>query len=150
MDAVSGHGALIAMEPDPTNAPYVFEVIGQIRGAVGVGHSLASTETTAHNDTIDTYVPDGRITRDVVNITVNYLPHVAASYHKKLKDFFHAGQYFRIRIRGPLGVPGDDEEIYYGFLEKYARTDNERSGAREAVFTFRPSGPMTVDGTPYS
>lgn len=149
-DAVSGHGASIAMETDPSGAPYVFSLIGEIRGNVTYKHNLASTETTPHNGIVDTYTPDGRITRDAVTITVNYIYHNAATYHKLLKQFFHAKTYFRIRIRGPLGVANDDETIYWGFVESFQENNNERSGSREAVYVFRPTGAMTVDGVVYS
>lgn len=148
-DAVSGHGASIAMETDPTGAPYVFSAIGEIRGNVTYKHNLASTETTPHNGNMDTYTPDGRITRDAITITVNYLYGIPGTYHKLLKDFKHSKTWFRLRIRGPQGVAGSDEVIYWGFLESFQENNNERTGAREAVFVYRPSGPMTLDGVLY-
>lgn len=144
--AVAGHGATIAVEQNPTVAPGVFTTIAELNGDIQEpGLMRPETETTPHQDTIDSYIM-GRLGRDAVTFTINYIYSDAS--HADLVSKIQSNEFFGVRFRGPgWTVEGQDEIIGSGFVQAISITDPVREGARTAEVTIRLSKRMKINGT---
>jgi hypothetical protein len=144
--AVSGHGAIIAIELDPDGAQGAFTAVAELNGDISEPElMLGVEETTPHNDTMDSYVPDGRVQRGTVSFDINYIYGNAG--HTALRRKVLDREFFGMQILGPGGVAGGDEIICSGYITNFGVVNPVRSGARSASVTFQPSKAMKVAGT---
>lgn len=146
-DAISGHGVQVAVELDPAGAPGVFTTLGEHVGDLSQSWSRGTTESTPHDETIDSHVPDGRFTRDTIDLSVNRI--YGATDQEGILDLFFANTKFGLKVTGTSSGAGagTDEVIYSGFCTNFNDQSPVREGVRTAEITFQPSGPMIVDGT---
>lgn len=143
--AVKGHGATIAMELDPQGAPGVFTTIAELNGDINEpGLSRPWTETTPHQDTIDSGVT-GRLGREPLTFSVNWI--FNDTTHVALRDAIIDNQFTGFRILGPGGSAGSDEIIASGFVTNIGVTNPVREGARSGEITVQLSKAQKVDGT---
>lgn len=146
-DAVAGHGALIAMEQDPSGAQGDFTTIGELNGDITWPElSRGEEEVTPHQDNIDSWVL-GVLRRGPLTFSINFIFDDATHDHltglqKAIIDNERRG----IRLRGPGGSAGSDEWIASGDVQAISQTAPVREGARTADVTIRLSGPMEIDG----
>lgn len=144
--AVSGHGATVAIELTPIVAG-VFTTIAELNGdIVWPELNRPETETTPHQDTIDSWVM-GRLGRGPLQLGMNYIFNNTTHDHltgliKKIVD----KEFFGVRLRGPGGSANTDEWIASGFVQSISHTDPVREGARSANVTIRLSKQMKIDG----
>lgn len=144
--AISGHGALLAMEKDPGGSPGVFTTVAELNSDLGVGANRPETEATPHNDTIDSWV-FGVLRREPWSFTVNFLFDDDTHDHLTgLQKLLYDGTTFGMRFRGPGSTGPTDEIIVSGQVTNMMQTNPVREGIRTAEVTFRPSGLMSVDG----
>lgn len=145
--AVSGHGALIAMEKDGDPAG-TFTVIGELNGPIPWPEvQRESEEVTPHQDTIDTHVFSGRLMRGPITFSVNFIFDNATHDHLTgLQKRLYDGDTFGLRLRGPGSAGPTDEWILSGQVTNFRHENPVRTGARTGEFTFQPSGKMSVDG----
>jgi hypothetical protein len=142
--AVSGHGATIAMELDPVNSQGDFTVIAELNGDINEpGLNRPWTETTPHQDTIDSGVT-GRLGREPLTFGVNWIFDDVS--HVALRDALIDNTFTGFRIRGPGGSAGNDEIIASGFVTNISVTNPVREGARSAEVTIQLSKAQIVDG----
>lgn len=142
--AVSGHGATIAMELDPVAAQGVYTVIAELNGDIQEpGLNRPWTETTPHQDTIDSGVT-GRLGRDPLTFTVNWI--FDDTSHVALRDAIIENLFTGFRIRGPGGSAGVDEILASGFVTNISVTNPVREGARSGEVTVQLSKAQIVDG----
>jgi hypothetical protein len=145
--AVSGHGATIAVELDPTGSPGNFTVIAELNGDLtGLGLSRPETEVTPHQDTIDSWVT-GSLMREPWTFTVNYI--YGNNTHEALRDAILGRTRTGFRFRGPDGTDDTDEIIASGEVTNWNETNPVREGARSAEVTLRMSKAMIIDGVSY-
>ncbi len=146
-DAVSGHGALIAVEPDPSGAQGTFQTIGELNGDIPRPEmSRGESEVTPHNDNIDSWV-FGVLRRGPLTFSVNFIFDDAEHDHLTgLYDAIITNERRGYRLRGPGGSDSSDEWICSGNVQAITPTDPVREGARTADVTIRMSGPMIIDG----
>ena len=151
-NAVSGHGASIAMELDPTGAPGVFTAIAEINGDIMLPTlSRETTESTPHEDTVDYHVTSPVLRRSTVTMTLNYI--FDDSTHDSstgLKAALTDRETRGYRIRGPGGTTDSDEWIGSAEVISYGVTNPVRTGIRSADVELIFSGPYKEDGTIYS
>jgi hypothetical protein len=150
--AVAGHGATVAAELDPVGAAGVFTVIAELNGDITFPSlSRPETDATPHQDTIDSWVL-GVPTRGPLNFTVNYIfDDPTHDSETGLIAMFTDGLRRGWRIRGPGGGPSSDEWIASGQVQNIGPITNPvRTGVRSAAVTVRLSGPMIIDGAPYT
>lgn len=145
-DAISGHGVLVAVELDPAGAPGVFTTLGEHVGDLSQAWARGVTEVTPHSETVDSHVPDGRFTREALDLTVNRI--YGDTAQEGIRDLFFANTKFGLRLVGTSAGAGAgvDEVIYSGFCTQFTDNSPVREGARTAEIMFQPSGPMKVDG----
>lgn len=142
--AVSGHGATIAMELDPVGAQGTFTVIAELNGDINEpGLNRPWTETTPHQDTIDSGVT-GRLGREPLSFTVNWI--FDDTSHVALRDAIIENTFTGFRIRGPGGSANTDEIIASGFVTNIGVMNPVREGARSAEVTVQLSKAQKVDG----
>lgn len=142
--AVSGHGATIAMELDPVGAQGAFTVIAELNGDINEpGLNRPWTETTPHQDTIDSGVT-GRLGREPLSFTVNWI--FDDETHVALRDAIVDNVFTGFRIRGPGGSANTDEIVASGFVTNIGVTNPVREGARSAEVTIQLSKAQKVDG----
>lgn len=145
--AVAGHGATVAVELDPSGAPGVFTTVAELNGEIQEpGLNRPVSETTPHQDTIDSYVT-GRLGRDPVTFSVNYIFDDAS--HVALRQKIIDNEFFGIRIWGPGGSDGSDEIIASGHMTNIRIVNPAREGARTAEMTIQLSKAQKVDGTAF-
>lgn len=147
--AVSGHGATVAVELDPSGSQGVFTTIAELNGDIQEpGLNRPETEVTPHQDTIDSFVM-GRLGRDPVTISVNYIFNDTS--HSGLRDHIKDNVFFGVRILGPGAVAGSgtDEIIASGHVQNITITNPVREGARTAEITLRLSKAQIVDGVTF-
>lgn len=145
--AVAGHGALIAIELDPSGSPGVFTTISELNGDITWPElERPWTETTPHQDDIDDGVA-GRLGRGPLSFSTNFIfddsthDHLTGLY-QKIKD----NELFGIRMRGPGGTTNTDEWIASGHVINIAQTSPVREGVRTCDVTIRLRKQMIVDG----
>lgn len=145
--AVAGHGASIAIEKDPTGGPGVFTEVAELNGDIQEpGYNRPWTETTPHQDTIDSGVT-GRLGRDAVTFSVNFVHDNDTHDHLTgLESKIINQERFGIRFRGPGGGASDDEIIASGEVISLSITNPVREGARTAEVTIRLSKEQLTDG----
>ncbi len=146
-NAVSGHGALIAMELDPTGMPNVFTTIAELNGdIVWPAINRPVTETTPHNANIDCYVL-GRLGRGDFTFSVNFIfDNTTHDHLTGLYDAIILNETRGFQLRGPGGLADTDEWIASGEVAEITNTSPVREGARTADVTVRFSGPQVIDG----
>lgn len=145
--AVAGHGATLAIELDPVGAPGVFTTIAELNGDLtGLGLSRPVTETTPHEDDIDSHVT-GVLKREPWSFTVNYIH--ANTTHDALREAILTQLRMGFRFRGPGGTDNTDEIIASGEVTAWNETNPVREGARTAEVTAVMSKAMKVDGVLY-
>lgn len=145
--AVSGHGATIAIELDPTLSPGVFTTVAELNGDITwPGLNRPATEVTPHQDTIDSHVT-GRLGREPLSFTVNYVfddeTHDSTT---GLQAKIIANEFFGVRLRGPNGTTGSDEIIASGHVTAITHVDPVREGARSSQVTMVLSKAQKIDG----
>lgn len=144
--ALRGHGLELAVEASPPVGG-TFVVLGELMDLTFPEFQRETTETTAHNDVIDSYTPSVFRRSEIVG-EFNYLltdaTHDAAT---GLQALVISCELFGLRIRGPGGSAGVDETIMSGYVTAFRQVSPVRNGQRTATFTFRPSGDMKIDGT---
>lgn len=145
----TGHGALIAIEVDPTGAPDVYQTVGDLTSDITQKWTLGGTENTPHNLSASTYEPDAVMELDELSIEVNYRYGNVGAYHMTLRNHFLNKRTFKLRLRGPGGTTNSDEVIYSGYLSSWQESNPRKTGSRKATGMFRPSGPFIVDGVTY-
>lgn len=148
--AVAGHGALIAYEPDPVGDQGTFVTIGELNGdIVWPELSRPATDVTPHQDTIDSNVL-GVIKRSPMQFSVNFIYDDATHDHLTgMYSLIQANTFTGFRLRGPGGGPADDEWIASGQVQAITNTAPVREGARTADITVVFSGRMIIDGVIY-
>lgn len=146
-EAVAGHGALIAMELDPTGSPGVFTTIAELNGDITFpGLSRPETEVTPHQDTIDAFVM-GILKREALQFSVNWLfDNGTHDFQTGLGYAIVNNELRGFRLRGPGGSTDTDEWIGSGFVQNLSNTNPVREGARTSDCTVRFTGPMIIDG----
>lgn len=146
-NAVAGHGALIAMELDPSGAQGTFTTIAELNGDITFPElSRAEEEVTPHDDTIDGWVT-GVLTRGPLTFSVNFIFDDQTHDHAEgLYEAIINNEQRGFRLRGPGGSDSSDEWICSGFVQAMTQTNPVRSGARTADVTIRMNGPMIIDG----
>lgn len=144
--AVSGHGATIAIELDILT-PGVFTVVAELNGDITwPGLNRPVTEVTPHQDTIDSYVT-GRLGREPLSFSTNYVFDDETHDHLTgLQAKIIDNEFFGIRIRGPLGTTDTDEIIASGHVSSITHMDPVREGARSAQVTIQLSKRQKIDG----
>jgi len=146
--AVSGHGAIIAVEQDPSGAPAVFTPYAELMSdIVWPEMTRVSTEVTPHNDTIAGYVTSAVIKFGPLVFGINYLDDDAT--HDNLTGGINQiidNELRGFRIRGPGGGASDDEWILSAKVTNITRTDPVGEGGRAATITVQPTGLMIIDG----
>lgn len=144
--AVSGHGARIAIELDILT-PAVFTDIAELNGDIQFpGLNRPWTETTPHQDTIDSGVT-GRLGREPLTFSVNYIFDDSTHDHLTgLQAKIIDNEFFGIRLRGPNGSADTDEIIASGFVTNITHMSPVREGARSAQVTIQLSKRMKIDG----
>lgn len=144
--AVSGHGALIAIELDILT-PGVFTTVAELNGDITwPGLNRPETETTPHQDTIDSWVT-GRLGREALTFSINYIFDDETHDHLTgLQAKIIDNEFFGVRIRGPQGTSDTDEIIASGFVTNISHMDPVREGARSAQVTIRLSKRQKIDG----
>lgn len=145
--AIAGHGATIGMELDPALTPGSFTVVAELNGDIKKPSlNRPATEATPHQDTIDSHVT-GRLGRSELSFSVNYIFDDSTHDHLTgLQKMIIDNTEFGLYLRGPGGAANTDEWLMSGFLTNFEETDPVREGVRTAQVTFRPSGPMKIDG----
>lgn len=147
----SGHGTTIAIELNPAGAQGVFTTVVQLNGDITWGFMRPEEDVTSHNDDIDTWVL-GVFTRDPLTFGVNYIfddpTHDASTVGPGigLLGKLRTNDCFGFRVRGPAGLPGQDEQLASGQVQAFNITSPVRVGARTAECTIRASGAMLFDG----
>lgn len=147
-NAVAGHGALIAMELDPTGSPGVFTTIAELNGDISFPElSRGETEVTPHQSNIDEWVL-GIPRRSPLTGSVNYIFDDGTHDHLTgMLAAIMANETRGFRVRGPGGTTATDEWIASGKFQTVGPIVNPvREGARTADFSIRLSGPMLIDG----
>lgn len=149
--AIAGHGALIAMELDPTGMPGVFTTIAELNGDISFPElNRPETEVTPHQARIDTWIL-GRLGRGPLSFSVNHI--FDDETHDHLTGLIYAVRTNEIRgfrFRGPDGSANTDEWIASGQVQKAGSIMHPvREGARTSEVTVRLSGPMIIDGVPF-
>lgn len=148
--AVTGHGATIAMELDPSSSQGTFTVIAELASDItGLGLSRPTSDVTPHQDTIDSHV-SGVLQREPWTFTVNYIH--GNSTHTgtgSLRDAILNQTRTGFRFRGKDGSSGDDEIIASGEVTSWNENNPVREGARTAEVTIVVSKAMILDGTSY-
>jgi hypothetical protein len=148
--AVAGHGALIAVEQDPTGSPGVFTTIGELNGDITWPElSRGETEVTPHQDNIDSWVL-GILRRGPLSFSVNWIYDEATHDHLTgLINAISENEVRGFRLRGPGGAADTDEWIASGQVQAITQTAPVREGARTSDCTVRFSGPMIIDGVAF-
>lgn len=146
--AVSGHGATIAMELDPSGSPGSFTTIAELNGDImPPGLNRPETEVTPHQDTIDSWVT-GRLGREAVTFSVNFIFNDQTHDHSTgLQSMIINKTRFGLRFLGPSGTTDTDEIIASGEVTNFQPTAPVREGARTADVTVRLSKAQKIDGT---
>jgi hypothetical protein len=110
------------------------------------GLNRPETEVTAHQHRIDYWIR-GRLGRDAFGFSVNWVfDNPTHDYEAGLGYLLVQGTEFGMRVRGPGGTANTDEWIFSGGLTNIGQVSPIREGARTSEITFRPSGPMKIDG----
>lgn len=141
--ATAGHGALIAMELDPTGAPGTFTTIAELNGDITEpGLSRPETDVTGHNNNIDHYI-FGVLQREPVTFSLNWIfDHETHDHETGLKAKIIDNEIFGLRMSGPGGTL---PVIMSGAVTNISGPMNPvREGARTTDVTFRASGPMKI------
>lgn len=145
--AVSGHGATIAAELDPTGAQGTFTAIGELNGDINwPALSRTATNVTGHDQTIDNHIT-GVLMREPLTFSVNFI--FDDGDHDHLTGLYSAiidKEKRGYRMRGPGGTTNTDEWIMSGEVTNITQTSPVREGARTADVTIQMSGPMIIDG----
>lgn len=148
--AIAGHGAVIAMELDPSGSPGVFTEIGELNGDLAWPElSRREDEATPHNDTIDSYT-FGVLSRGPLQFSVNFIFDDGNHDHSTgLVNALVDNERRGFRLTGPNQTPGSgtDEWICSGNVTNFQPTHPVRVGTRTADFTVRMSGPQIIDST---
>lgn len=144
--AIAGHGALIAIELDPTGSQGTFTTVAELNGDIQEpGYNRPETEVTPHQDTIDSWVT-GRLGRDPVTFSVNFIHDNNTHDHLTgLENKIINNENFGIQFLGPGGTAGTDEIIASGFVTNLTITNPVREGARTAEVTIRLSKQQITD-----
>ena len=147
--ALSGHGALLEMELDPSGSPNTFTTVAEVMSDLPrLTTSRTQTETTPHTSTIDCYV-SGVIRRAPLDFTVNFLP--TNTTHDEVTGFLDAlntneTRGYRITANG--ATPGGaDSWTFSGDVASWNQIDPVREGARSLAVSIQASGPMLVGST---
>jgi len=145
--AQAGHGALIAIELDPTGAQGVFTDVAELNGDITWPElNRPETETTPHQDDIDDYVL-GRLGRGALSFGTNFIfndsthDHLTGLYQKIIDN-----EFFGIRMRGPGGSANTDEWIASGQVQAITQVSPVREGARTCEVTIRLRKQQIIDG----
>jgi len=145
--AQAGHGALIAIELDPSGSQGVFTTVAELNGDITWPElNRPETETTPHQDDIDDYVL-GRLGRGALTFGVNFIfndqthDHLTGLY-KKIID----NEFFGLRLRGPGGSANTDEWICSGQVQAITQVSPVREGARTCEVTVRLRKQQKIDG----
>ena len=144
---ISGHGALIAFELNPTMSPGVFTTIAELVSDIQFPQmSRSSTDITPHQDGIDSKVMD-YIMRATSSFDINYLWQDMT--HNELTGLIAAlstGTMRGFRFRGPGGSANSNEWIGSGFVQAFQPTSAIK-GSYKAKCGIEWSGAMIVNGT---
>ncbi len=141
----SGHGVKIYVTLTPVASPNVFTLIPELVGEVKVKFNTASKKVTSHDRTMDTYTFSNELVRDEMSLNWNYDP--TDTTHVALRDLILARTPVGLRKLGPGGVIGTTEDYTMsGQLSSWDETDAQFEEERKMMLTFRPSGPMRVNG----
>ena len=149
--AVAGHGALIAIEQDPTGSPGTFTTIAELNGDITYPElSRPETEVTPHQLNIDTWIL-GVPTRGPLTFSVNWIFDNATHDHLTgLTEAFFANETRGIRITGPGSpVSPADEWICSGAVQSINQTAPIRTGVRSSDISIRLSGCQIIDGVEF-
>lgn len=145
--AQAGHGALIAIELDPSGQQGAFTTVAELNGDITWPElNRPETETTPHQDTIDDWVL-GRLGRGPLTFSVNFIfddqthDHLTGLYSKIIDN-----ELFGVRLRGPGGSASTDEWIASGQVQAVTQTSPVREGARTADVTIRLRKQQIIDG----
>lgn len=145
--AQAGHGALVAIELDPSGAQGTFTTVSELNGDITWPElNRPESETTPHQDTIDDYVL-GRLGRGPLTFGVNFIfddqthDHLTGLYQKMIDN-----EMFGIRLRGPGGTANTDEWIASGQVQSITQVSPVREGARTCEVTIRLRKQQKVDG----
>jgi hypothetical protein len=145
--AVAGHGALIAIELDPTGAPGSFTTVAELNGDISWPElNRPETEVTTHQDDIDQWIL-GRLGRGALTFSVNFIFDDTTHDHLTgLQQKIIDNEIFGVRMRGPGGTTDTDEWISSGQVQAIKQVSPVREGARTADVTIRLSKRQKVDG----
>lgn len=145
--AVSGHGATLAYEQDPSGAQGTFTTVAEVVGDLpGISVSRPWTDTTPHGDTIDSGVV-GVATRDPLTVSLNYLFSNGTHDHLTgLKKIHDDGTFTGFRLLGPGGSANTDEIIASGHVVAFKVSNPAKEGARSAEVTIQFSKRYKQDG----
>lgn len=151
-DAVSGHGALLAVESNPTLSPGVFTTIAELTELKPPALSRPTSDVTPTNETIGSKLVGNVIQRDDLTGSCNFIfnnpthDHLTGMY-SFLKDGLKRGW----RLRGPSGTTSTNEWIMSGALSNVDRTNPINSADPQKInFSVTLSGPMIIDGVTWS
>lgn len=146
MPAQAGHGALIAIELDPTGSPGTFTTVAELNGDITwPALTRPKSDVTAHQHQIGHNVRGVMMTEDLT-WSINYIfDNSTHSFSTGLYKHMVDNATFGVRLRGPGGTVGTDEWIMSGGLTNITQTSPVREGARTADITFAPSGPFIID-----
>ena len=144
---VAGHGTLVYTTLDPVGSPSTYTLVAKVIGDVmSPGLQRPSDEVTGHEDDIDSYVT-GRLARDEISFELAYMyDHTS---HSGIQALLLTPADCGLKIVGPEGSAGVDEIIVSGRWTAFKWTSPAKQGVRGATATFRPSGPMIIDGETY-
>lgn len=144
---ISGHGYEVAVEGDPAGAPDTYTVVGGLISDVVNKISRAFTATNPHNLNVDGGIVSNVITRPDMTFENNYIPGNAV-HDGMIRTHFRNNTEFKVRLRGPGGSAGVDEQIHTGrIIDLEWRSPSE--GGRVLAWMFRPIGPFIIDGVTY-
>lgn len=151
VQAVAGHGTLIAWEGGATPTPGSFTTIAQLNGDIAWPElSRDETEVTPHQDTIDSYQLS-YIKRGAMTFSVNFINSEATHNHltglyKAMGDNVLRG--WRLRAFG--GTTNTDEWIMSGQVQKIVKKAPVKAGVISADITVRMSGAQIIDGVVFA
>ena len=125
-NAVAGHGAVVAMEKDPSGAAGTFTDVAELNGDITFPElTVPMTNVTPHNKTIDYHIP-GQKERGTMQFTVNYIYDDGTHDHATgLQDKLHDGTLTGFRFRGPNGSADTDEVILSGYVIAFSQVNSE-------------------------
>ncbi len=147
VQAVAGHGTLIAWEGGATPTPGSFTTIAQLNGDIAWPELMRDeTEVTPHQDTIDSYQLS-YIKRGPMTFAVNFINSEATHNHltglyKAMGDNSIRG--WRLTGKGSTGA-GNDEWIMSGQVQKIVKKAPVKAGVISADITVRMSGAQIID-----